>query len=81
MFAENNDHFYKTMNDIRSQLEAEFAELTKSVTDKMTEMCKLEKETWQKLDNLEMECDELRRDIHDKAKEMVTQYRTLGTKA
>lgn len=53
------------------QLEAEFVELTKSVSDRMTEMCKQEKETWQNLDNLELECEKLRQQVKDKTQKMV----------
>lgn len=52
-------------------MEAEFAELTKAVSDRMTVMCKLEKETWQKLDSLEIECEKLRQEVTEKTKDMV----------
>ena len=40
----------------RIPLEAQFADMIKKCSDKITELCKLEKETWQTVDELNEKC-------------------------
>ena len=40
----------------RISLEAQFADMIKKCSDKVVELCKLEKETWQTVDELNEKC-------------------------
>ena len=53
------------------KLKTEFDELIKKCSDKITEMCKEEKETWLKLDQLEADCQDLIDQVETKAKTLV----------
>lgn len=44
------------MATTRISLEAQFADMIKKCSDKVTELCKLEKETWQTIDTLNEKC-------------------------
>ena len=51
MIAEGN-HEIVPLATIRERLEAQFADMIQQCSDKVTELCKLEKETWQTVDTL-----------------------------
>ena len=52
-------HTYQSLENTAETLKSEFEELIKKCSDKITEMCKVEKETWLKLDQLEEHCQQL----------------------
>ena len=56
MIAEGN-HEIVPLATIRDRLEAQFADMIKNCSVKVTELCKLEKETWQTVDTLNEKCE------------------------
>ena len=53
-------------------MKSEFEELIKKCSDKITEMCKVEKETWLTLDQLEADCQKLITQVEKKAETLVS---------
>lgn len=51
-----NQNTYQTLGQTAVRLKNEFEGLIKKCSDKITEMRKVEKETWIKLDQLEEDC-------------------------
>lgn len=72
-FSDREDHFYHTLKDTAAQLNREFTEITKKYSEKITELCKLEKATWQKLDDLENECERCTEQVNSRTEELVSQ--------
>ena len=62
---------FQTLEQTADKLKTEFEELIKKCSDKITEMCKVEKETWLKLDQLEADCQDLIDQVETKAKTLV----------
>ena len=56
LIAEGN-HEIVPLATIRERLEVQFADMIKKCSDKVTELCKLEKETWQTVDTLNEKCE------------------------
>ena len=52
-------------------LKAHFADLTKKCSDKVTELCKLEKETWQTVDELNEKCEAMKNKVDTTAEKQV----------
>ena len=65
-------HNFSTLSDTATQLKAEFATLLRECGQKLTEMCKVEKQTWQELDEMNQSCDELTEEVNKKAEELVS---------
>ena len=65
-------HTYQSLENIAETLKSEFEELIKKCSDKITEMCKVEKETWLKLDQLEADCQKLITQVEKKAETLVS---------
>ena len=54
--ASDNCHKYVSIANLEEKITAHFDELLKSVSNKMTEICKLDKTIWKKLDDIEDQC-------------------------
>lgn len=70
--AGNIDHFFKSLKDISSQLKAEFEELMKKCSVESAKLCKLEKEVWTDLDELDDFCQNSINDVMEGFTETVT---------
>ena len=70
--AGNGQHTYQTLRQTASKLTAEFEVVIKRCSEKITEMCKVEKEAWLKLDQLEENCQELITQVERKAESLVS---------
>lgn len=53
------------------QLKDEFEQMSKKCSERVAEMCLLEKETWQRLDKLEEDCERLNKKVQAKADKLV----------
>ena len=67
-----NRHYYHTLTDTAKQLKEEFDSLLRDCSKKLTDMCKLEKQTWQELDETNVACDELIEKVNTKSEELVS---------
>ena len=65
-------HTYQTLRQTASKLTAEFEVVLKRCSEKITEMCKVEKGAWLKLDQLEQDCQELIKQVETKAESLVS---------
>ena len=54
--ASDSCHKYVSIANLEEKITAHFDELLKSVSNKMTEICKLDKTIWKKLDDIEDQC-------------------------
>ena len=70
--SEEQQHTYQSLENTAETLKSEFEELIKKCSDKITEMCKVEKETWIKLDQLEEDCQKLITQVEKKAETLVS---------
>lgn len=68
-------HNFYTLLDTASYLQTEFANLLRECSRKLTEMCKVEKQTWLELDETNEACDELIEKVNNKAEELVSNKR------
>ena len=50
------NHRFNTLNKFQEEITAYFNKLLKSASDKITEICKLDKQIWRTLDDEEVEC-------------------------
>ena len=72
MYEGKDQHTYQTLGQTAVRLKGEFEEMIKKCSDKITEMCKVEKETWIKLDQLEEDCEDLIDQVETKAETLVS---------
>lgn len=70
--ADKEQHTFYTLDDTSELLKDEFKEFLKKCSEKITEMCKLEKETWMKLDYVEEQCNNCINDVDKKEADMVS---------
>ena len=70
--AGNGQHTYQTLRQTASKLTTEFEVVIKRCSEKITEMCKVEKGAWLKLDQLEENCQELITQVERKAESLVS---------
>ena len=68
-------HNFSTLSDTALYLQAEFAKLLRECSRKLTEMCKVEKQTWLELDETNEAFDELIEKVNNKAEELVSNKR------
>lgn len=52
-------HKYQLLEKARTDLEAEIDEMLKEISKKITELCNLEKNTWQTVDELTENCEKM----------------------
>ena len=52
------NHRFNALNKFQEEITAYFNKLLKSASDKITEICKLDKQIWRTLDDEEVECKE-----------------------
>lgn len=71
-FAGEILHKFHTLSDMEKIINKRFAEQLKSCSQKITDMCKKEKESWLQIDNLEQECEQLIEQVDTKAQELVS---------
>ena len=64
-------HFFKTLQDISEQLRQEFDKSLANCASKTTQLCKKEKETWQLIDELEVNCKQLVEEVNAKSQQLV----------
>ena len=65
------DHSTVPLATARISLEAHFAEMIKKCSDKVTELCKLEKQTWQTVDELNEKCKAMMNQVDTTAEKQV----------
>ena len=70
--AGKGQHTYRTLRETELRLKSEFEAVIKRCAAKITEMCKVEKETWIKLDKLEEDCQGLITQVEKKADALVS---------
>ena len=56
----------------RTSLEAHFSEMIKKCSDKVTELCRLEKQTWQTVDKLNEKCEAMVKQVDTTAEKQVS---------
>ena len=74
--GKRKDHRYQTLQQTLDGLMTNFNVLLKKCSETITQTCKAEKETWQTLDQVEEECDDLMRQVKAKADALVSQRNT-----
>ena len=52
----NRTHNFQSLNLMKQEITAHFKNLLKSASDKITEICKLDKQVWKMLDKEEIQC-------------------------
>ena len=57
IFLEGIAHRFMPLAAARATLEKYFEDMIKNCSDKVTELCKLEKQTWQTVDELNEKCE------------------------
>ena len=67
------------MKAARRSLEAQYAEMMKRCAEKVTELCKLEKQTWQIIDMLYEKCDAMIMQIDTTAEQQVSTILILSS--
>ena len=62
-------HKFSSFSALLEEIASHYTQLIKSMEDKITEMCKVSKQTWQKLDDVEVICskwiEEIKRNRDD----------------
>ena len=66
-----DDHSTIPLATARISLEAHFSEMIKKCSEKVTELCKLEKQTWQTVDELNEKCEAMIRQVDLTAEKQV----------
>ena len=66
-----DDHSTIPLATARISLEAHFAEMIKKCSEKVTELCKLEKQTWQTVDELNEKCEAMMKQVDTTAEKQV----------
>lgn len=66
-----DDHSTIPLATARISLEAHFAEMIKKCSEKVTELCKLEKRTWQTVDELNEKCEAMIKQVDLTAEKQV----------
>ena len=64
--------YLSTVRQTANKLKAEFEVVLKRCSEKLTEMCKVEKGAWLKLDQLEQDFQELIKQVETKARSLVS---------
>ena len=64
-------HQLIALRTARRSLETQYAEMMKRCAEKVTELCKLEKQTWQIIDTLNEKCDAMVMQIDTTAEQQV----------
>ena len=64
-------HSFISLEDISIRVKEEFGEILKRCSAEVTDLCKREKQAWQKADDLEGECQRLCQAVKNKTKELV----------
>ena len=67
------------MATTRQNLEAHFRQMIQQCSDKVTELCKLEKETWQTVDELNEKCEAMIKQVDTTTEQQVSHiFSALG---
>ena len=67
------------MATTRQNLEAHFKRMIQQCSDKVTELCKLEKETWQTVDELNEKCEAMIKQVDTTTEQQVSHiFSALG---
>ena len=64
-------HSFISLEDISIRVNEEFGEILKRCSAEVTDLCKREKQAWQKADDFEGECQRLCQAAKNKTKELV----------
>lgn len=72
-FTAFSAHRYQSLQQTRSSIQSEFDTQLKTVSDKIKQLCNLEKKTWQTVDKLAEDCEDMRKQI-DKFLEQQVPY-------
>ena len=65
-------HKFLSLDDTSARVREDFGELLKKCSVKVTELCKQEKRAWQKIDDLEVECQKMYQEVRSKREELVS---------
>ncbi|XP_067931438.1 E3 ubiquitin-protein ligase TRIM71-like [Watersipora subatra] len=68
-------HQFQTLAGIADSFKKEFTELLTACSDKVTEICKLEKETWLTLDSIIAECHEMVQNAQKNMEDQIEQIK------
>lgn len=69
--TDGKSHEFRTLKDGRTKLVAVYEKMLEACSKQLAKMCKQEKQTWQRLDQIETDCSVLIRDLTSKAEELV----------
>ena len=58
-------------HDVKTKIKSKFDELLKQTDSKLTEIAKIEKNAWKRLDTLEVECQKMTKNVEKSSKEQV----------
>lgn len=72
MAGKRKEHHYQTLQQTVDKLMTNFNHMLKKCSAEITQMCRSEKETWQKVDQVEEECQSLIRQVEAKADDLVS---------
>ena len=64
-------HSFISLEDCTIRVKEEFGEILKRCSAEVTDLCKREKQAWQKADDLVGECQRLRQAVKNKTEELV----------
>lgn len=65
-------HSFVTLGDIREELQTKFEDILTQCRVKVSELCALEKKTWQTVDSLSEKCADMVTQIEDTAEDQVS---------
>ena len=69
--AGRTSHSLHSLADMEDLVKSDFAKLQKRCSEKLTEVCRVEKQVWKTLDELEEDSDELMNQVTLNTKELV----------
>ena len=71
LLISGGNHKTYPLATVRALIEKEFDVMTKKCSDKITELCKLEKQTWQTVDELNEICEAMVNQVDSTAEKQV----------
>ena len=75
---EKSEHSISTLDELRDIIATVLNDLIKAISCRVTEMCKLEKQTWKHLDDREVECQQMITAIEAAREEKVAEAKLCG---
>ena len=69
-----HEHCYYPLASVKTKIKSKFDELLKQTDSKLTEIARIEKNAWKRLDTLEEECQKMTKNVEKNSKEQVLHH-------